>query len=307
MIGLTSGTGVDGTVARLDTQHRDAGLLRAVGPWTLAASTVCNVVGAGIFAVPAALAASVGTYAPLALLICALAVGSVAICFAEGGSRIASSGGSYGYVAAAFGPLAGFVAGTLAWFSNILACGGVAAALAEVVASVLPPSLKDVVRVLVIVGVISAIAWINVGGVVRGMRLVSAATLLKLIPLAIFVVIGAAAVHGDNYVQTVTISTEGMGRALILALFAFTGMETSLSASGEVAQPARTIPRALMLAMLIVTMLYIAIQLVAQGILGPALASSTVPLADAMGRISPQLRLLMLGGRRHIDVRPDEH
>ncbi len=280
----------------MDAKQRDAGLLRAVGPWTLAASTVCNVVGAGIFAVPGALAASVGPYAPLALLVCALAVGSVAICFAEGGSRIASSGGSYGYVAAAFGPLAGFVAGTLAWFGNILACGGVAAALADVVVSLVPASLKAPVHVLVIVAVISGIAWVNVGGVVRGMRLVSAATMLKLIPLAIFVVVGALAIRAENFDQSVALSTSGLGRALILALFAFTGMETSLAASGEVAQPARTIPRALMLAMLIVTLLYIAIQVVAQGILGPALALSTVPLADAMSRISPGLRLLMLAG-----------
>jgi basic amino acid/polyamine antiporter, APA family len=86
---------VDGTVLGLNTEQRDAGLLRAVGPWTLAASTICNVVGAGIFAVPGALAASVGPYAPLALLVCALAVAAVAICFAEGGSRVASSGGCY--------------------------------------------------------------------------------------------------------------------------------------------------------------------------------------------------------------------
>lgn len=280
----------------MDAKQRDAGLLRAVGPWTLAASTVCNVVGAGIFAVPGALAASVGPYAPLALLVCALAVSSVAICFAEGGSRIASSGGSYGYVAAAFGPLAGFVAGTLSWFGNILACGGVAAALSDVVVSLLPAPLKAPAHVLVIVAVIGGIAWINVGGVVRGMRLVSAATMLKLIPLAIFVIVGASAIHGENFGQAVSLSTSGMGRALILALFAFTGMETSLAASGEVAQPSRTIPRALMLAMLIVTVLYIAIQVVAQGILGSALALSTVPLADAMGRISPALRLLMLAG-----------
>ncbi len=280
----------------MDAKQRDAGLLRAVGPWTLAASTVCNVVGAGIFAVPGALAANVGPYAPLALLICALAVGSVAICFAEGGSRIASSGGSYGYVTAAFGPLAGFVAGTLAWFSNILACGGVAAALAGVVVSLMPAPLKAPVHMLVIVTVIGGIAWVNVGGVVRGMRLVSAATMLKLIPLAIFIVVGALAIRGENFAQSVSLSTEGLGRALILALFAFTGMETSLAASGEVAQPSRTIPRALMLAMLIVTLLYISIQVVAQGILGPALAQSTVPLADAMNRISPALRLLMLAG-----------
>ena len=283
-------------IAAVDTNKRDAGLLRAVGPWTLAASTVCNVVGAGIFAVPGALAASVGSYAPLALLVCALAVGSVAICFAEGGSRIASSGGSYAYVATAFGPLAGFVAGVLCWFSNILACGGVAAALADVAVSLLPGPWRPAVHALVIVVVIGGIAWVNVGGVVRGMRLVSAATMVKLIPLIIFVVVGATAIHADNFAQAVTISTAGLGRALILALFAFTGMETSLATSGEVAQPARTIPRALMLAMLIVTLFYIAIQVVAQGILGPALAASTVPLADAMNRVSPALRLLMLAG-----------
>ena len=283
-------------VAAVDTNQRDAGLLRAVGPWTLAASTVCNVVGAGIFAVPGALAASVGSYAPLALLVCALAVGSVAICFAEGGSRIASSGGSYAYVAAAFGPLAGFVAGVLSWFGNILACGGVAAALADVAVSLLPGPWQPAMHALVIVVVIGGIAWVNVGGVVRGMRLVSAATMVKLIPLMIFVVVGATAIHADNFAQAVTLSTAGLGRALILALFAFTGMETSLAASGEVAQPARTIPRALLLAMLIVTLLYVAIQVVAQGILGPALAASTVPLADAMNRVSPALRLLMLAG-----------
>ena len=97
----------------MKTSQRDAGLVRAVGPWGLAASTVSIVVGASIFVVPAALAANIGLYAPLAILVCAVAVGSVAICFAEGGSRIPSSGGAYGYIEAAFGPLTGYVAGTL--------------------------------------------------------------------------------------------------------------------------------------------------------------------------------------------------
>jgi APA family basic amino acid/polyamine antiporter len=88
----------------------------------------------------------------------------------------------------------------------------------------------------------------------------------------------------------------GIGRAMILAVFAFMGMETSLCASGEVARPERTIPRALALAMGSVTLLYVAVQIVAQGMLGSSLASSPVPLADAMARISPTLRLLMLAG-----------
>jgi amino acid transporter len=89
---------------------------------------------------------------------------------------------------------------------------------------------------------------------------------------------------------------EGLGRALILALFTLTGMEGALSTSGEVANPSRAIPRALATAIGSVVLLYIAIQITAQGILGPALAHSTVPLADAMARISPALRALMLAG-----------
>jgi amino acid transporter len=83
---------------------------------------------------------------------------------------------------------------------------------------------------------------------------------------------------------------------VILALFAFTGMEVPLSASGEIAQPSRTIPRALGIAMGSVTLIYIAIQVVAQGLLGPALGLSPAPLADSMAKIHPGLRVVMLAG-----------
>jgi amino acid transporter len=83
---------------------------------------------------------------------------------------------------------------------------------------------------------------------------------------------------------------------MILGVFAFMGMETSLCASGEVAHPTRTIPRALAIAMLFTTLLYVAVQLIAQGVLGSSLADSTVPLADAMAQVNPTLRLLMVAG-----------
>jgi amino acid transporter len=277
-------------------QQRDKGLVRAVGTWGLTASIINIVVGAGIFAVPAALAAGIGPYAPLAFIVCAIAIGSVAICFAEGGSRIPTSGGAYGYIEAAFGPLISYVAGTLLWFSDALACGGVAAALADVVVSVMPPQVRTPAHAAVVIGAIGAIAWVNIGGVARGTRLVNTATLVKLIPLAVFVIAGAGAVHIVNFMPSAQPSSGGVGRALILALFAFTGMEVSLAASGEVVRPARTIPRALAIAMLFVTLLYVAVQVIAQGILGASLATSTVPLADAMARISPALRALMLVG-----------
>jgi APA family basic amino acid/polyamine antiporter len=284
------------SVAGITESKRDAGLVRAVGTWGLAASIVNIVIGAGIFAVPGALAGTMGPYAPVAFLICAIAVGSVAICFAEGGSRMATSGGAYGYIEAAFGPLTGYVAGTLLWFSDMLACGGVAAALADVTVSLLPTPWKGTAHAVVIVGVIGGIALVNIAGVSRGGQLIDALTAVKLIPFAIFIIAGAGAIHSANFAPTVHASTAGLGRAVTLAMFAFTGMEVPLSASGEIARPSSTIPRALAIAMVSVTLVYIAIQVIAQGILGPALGQSTAPLADAMARISPALRLVMLLG-----------
>lgn len=279
---------------------RDAGLLRGIGTWGLSLNIVNSVIGASIFAVPGILAASVGLYAPLIFLFCALAVGSVGLCFAEGGSRMATSGGVYGYVEAVFGPLLGYVAGTLLWFGNALSCAGIAAALADIAVRLLTPSasppMPTIVRAVVIVAFVGGFALVNISGAARVARFVSGATLVKLLPIAIFVVLGAGAIRLENFVAAEAPDLAGFGRAAILVLFATMGMETPLTASGEVANPARAIPRALVISMLAVTTLYIAIQVIAQGVLGPALAQSSTPLADAMAGISPALRLLLLAG-----------
>jgi amino acid transporter len=278
----------------MESSQRDAGLVRAVGPWSLAASIVNMVVGASIFVIPAALASNVGAYAPLAIIACAIAVGSVAICFAEGGSRMPSSGGAYAYIEDAFGPLVAYCAGTLLWVSDALACGGVVVALADVIVGVSPPRVAPVLHAAIVVAAIGGVTAVNLGGVARGTRLVNATTLLKLFPLLALVMLGSLSIHARNFVGQPNGS--GFGRATILALFAFMGMETSLCASGEVERPERNIPRALALAIAAVTLLYVAIQLVAQGVLGAALATSTAPLADAAGRIHPALRVLLLAG-----------
>jgi APA family basic amino acid/polyamine antiporter len=284
------------TLQPANKDQRDVGLLRVVGPWALAANIISMVIGAGIFAVPAALAACVGQYAPFAFLACGLAVGAVAICFAEGGSRIPTSGGVYGLIEAAFGPITGYVGGTLLWVGCVLACAGVAAALGDVVASTLPPSFSGTARAATIFVAIGTITLVNIGGVQRGARFVGAITVLKLAPLVIFIIVGVGAMHRANFSQSFQYDSQGLGRALILAVFAFVGMEASLCASGEVRQPNRTIPRALAIAMLTTMTVYVAIQTVAQGILGPSLATSKAPLADAMAQIHPALRVLMLAG-----------
>src|SRR5262249_46707619 len=141
------------------------------------------------------------------------------------------------FVDTAFGPFVGFVCGLLLLISDVLACGGVAAGLADVVASVSPASLSTFVRISVTLCVIGGIAAVNVLGVARGAGLVAVTTALKLLPLVVFIVVGIGAVHTSNFSVTVQPNAQDLGRALILALFSLVGMETSLCASGEVRNP----------------------------------------------------------------------
>jgi len=275
---------------------RDRGLVRAVGVWAFAASIINGVVGAGIFSLPSAMASLTGDWAPAAFLLCAVAIGAVVLCAAEASGRVATSGGGYGYVDAAFGPVAAFVTGTFIWIAAVLACGGIAAALADGLAASIPVLGDPMLRAGIIVLVIGGLCLLNIAGVSPAARVVTVLTVIKLLPLLILVVVGGFVLLSEGRAPATPQPAAAFGQGVILALFAFSGMETPLSASGEVTNPARNIPRALFLAMGLVTALYIAVQLVTEGLLGDALAGSVTPLADAMSRVSPALGMLLLLG-----------
>ena len=117
----------------------DNTLVRALGVRTLAASIVNTTVGAGIFVLPAAVAATIGAAAPVAFLICATAMGLIVTCFAMAGSRVAMTGGVYAYVEIAFGPFVGFLAGVLLYLASVMApiaSSGMARSLLVVVVAV---------------------------------------------------------------------------------------------------------------------------------------------------------------------------
>ena len=137
----------------------------------------------------------------------------------------------------------------------------------------------------IIILVLGGIAWINVAGVESAARIISWATFIKVLPILAGNRATTPLAHRPG---------EGIGEAVILALFALSGMESPLAASGEVDNPTRNIPRALILAMGSIGLLYILIQLVAQALLGAGLIGSKAPLADALGMVDPRLRALML-------------
>ena len=266
-------------------ESREAPLVRAIGVRGLAATTFNIVVGGGIFVVPAVAASGLGAAAPVAYLVCAAIMGLIALCMAEAGSRVARTGGPYAYVEAALGGFVGFLAGVLLWLLATLATAAVASVFASSVAVFAPALGGRAGRAAVLVSLFVVLALVNVRGVRQGTRLVELVTVAKLLPLVLFVAAGALFVRADYLAWDAVPSLDRVGRASIGLFFAFAGIESALMPSGEVRDPSRTVPLALMIAMIAVTSLYVAVQIVTQGVLGPELASETTqrgaPLAMA--------------------------
>ncbi|HEX9953041.1 MAG TPA: amino acid permease [Rubricoccaceae bacterium] len=274
------------------------GLVRALGVRALSANAVNGCIGSGIFLLPATVAGALGPAAIVAYVACAVAIGLVVACFAEAGSRVARSGGAYAYAETAFGPYVGFVVGTVNWLALVSSLAAVAAALVAVAAEVAAPLTHPAVRIAVLGGMIGGFAWVNVRGVREGARFAVTATVAKLLPLAVLIGFGLPAVRAENLAWTSVPTPSAFGSGSLLLIFAFVGTEGALTSSGEIRDPARTVPRAIALAMAVVLAFYLALQVVAQGVLGPDLPRSTAaPLAEAAGRVlgAPGRALLLAG------------
>ena len=262
-----------------DTSERS--LVRALGTWGLAASILNITVGGGIFRLPAAAAGALGAAAPIAYVVCAVAMGLIVLCFAEAGSRVSLTGGLYAYVEVAFGPLIGFLCGVMLWAGITAATAAVTSFFADALGALVPLLASEPARTVSIVAVLAALAALNIAGVRGASRFNAVMTVAKLLPLIALVVVGASAVHGENLRWTSTPATPDIARASVVLIFAFLGVESALVPSGEVHDPSRTVPRAIFLAMIGATVLYLSVQLVTQGILGPALVGQKTPLAEA--------------------------
>ena len=178
-----------------------------------------------------------------------------------------------------------------------LAVAAVATIFADSVGSLLPALGGGGGRTALLVGLFAVLAAINIRGVRQGTALNTATTIAKLLPLLLLVAVGAFAVKWQYLAPAGAPATGQVARTSILLIFAFSGIESALVPSGEVKDTSRTVPRAIFIAMLGVTVLYLALQLVAQGVLGPELATAQTPLADAAGRVmGPTGRTLVLVG-----------
>lgn len=255
---------------------QDEGLVRVIGTGALGLSVVNMVVGAGIFVMPGLVAAVIGPAAILAYLICSVTVALVFLCFAEVGSRVSRSGGAYAYVEEAFGPFVGFIASILFWFGfSALADAAITVIMVDSIAIVVPILDESIPRAVFIIALLTFLAAVNVRGVKAGVRLYIFNTLAKLVPLLLLVGAGLFVINIEYLAIPEWPSAASIGASTILLFYAFNGAESALNASGEIQNPSKTVPLGLLLGLGGILLLYVGLQTVAQGVLGPELANDT--------------------------------
>jgi basic amino acid/polyamine antiporter, APA family len=276
------------------------GLARTIGPMGLAASVINVIIGSSIFVFPAIVAAELGAAGILPYLVAALAMGLIALCYAESGSRVPRAGGTYAYVETAFGPFTAWVVGLLIYLGvQLIASAVVAAVFIRSLSALVPSVGSGLPRALLIVAIYAVFAGINVrGGAKLGARVVEGVTIAKLAPLVLLVAVGLFFFKPEFVRWGGLPPIADVGRMSMRLLYLFAGIESVLAVSGELRDPSRTIPKGALGGLAVATALYLGVQFAAQGLLGPALPShDQAPLADAAAVVlgSPGRSLLLLG------------
>lgn len=262
----------------------DAGLRRSLGVRELAASIVTITIGGGVFLLPATATEALGAAAWLAYVLGAIVFALVVSCFAEAGSRTALTGGPYAYVGEAFGPFWGYITGVLVLLFATTAHAAVISGFAQTMNALVPGIGIGVARLVLLAATLGFFTYINARGVKQGAVTVEIGTVAKLVPLLFLGAFGLFFVRAENLAWPGMPPASALARTTMIMMFAFFGVESALGTSGEVRDPARTVPRAIFTGIGVVTLVYLAVQEAAQGILGAAIVDhKDAPLAAAAG------------------------
>jgi amino acid transporter len=252
--------------------------LSVLGLWMLA---VNGMIGAGIFGIPAEAQRLAGAFSPWLFVTCALLIAPVILCFAQLASAFRGTGGPILYVGSAFGPFAGFQAG---WGYYIARMTAFAANLNLLVTSIgwfWPGANGPAMRIGVLALVAAGMTWVNVVGAQAAMRSLGALTVLKLAPLVALALYGLFELDREVFAATLAPPDAGdLGAAILLAIYAYVGFESSLVPAGEARDPQRDLPRALLWSLAVTAALYALVQVAAQHLL-PGLAGAQRPLVEA--------------------------
>jgi len=258
----------------------EADLVRGIRRWDLVAITINGIIGAGIFGLPSKVYSLIGTYSLIAFVVCALVVALIILCFAEVSSRFEETGGPYLYAREAYAPAVAFEVGWLIWLVRVTAFAANCNLLINYLSFFCESATTPFWRASIILVVVAVLAIINLLGIRQTTIVSNVFTIGKLVPIIIFVAAGMFFLNPAAYKFEALPETGRFSQSVLLLVYAFTGFEMATIPAGEIRDPQRNLPRALLIALLVVAILYIMIQVVCVGTL-PGLAQSQKPLADA--------------------------
>lgn len=261
--------------------------VKKIGLWTSTSLVVGNMIGAGVFMMPAAL----GAYGGISIfgwLFSAMGALLLAKVFGKLSTLIGGkNGGSYIYTTLGLGDFAGFLVAWGYWISVWVSNAAIAIAFVSAL-SVLFPVLEThaLFAVMVGLGAIWFLTWVNSQGVRESGKLQLVTTLLKLIPLLVVIVGGLFFFDISNFTPFNPSSETPMGAIAItaaLTLYAFLGVESATVPAGNIENPEKTIPKATFFGTIITAAVYILGTVVVMGMIPSELLSrSPAPFADAM-------------------------
>ncbi|MEN3973236.1 APC family permease [Sphingomicrobium sp. XHP0235] len=231
---------------------------RDMGTLGVAFITINGLIGAGIFGLPEVLHEAVGSFAPWLLLIGGALVMSIVVCFAELTRMTDRSGGPQRFVTDAYGRFAGFQIGWTFYSARILSQAANTTVMIAYAAAVWPAIGEGIANDIAIVAALGAMTILNIVGIRRVVTVLGAMTFLKLAPLIVLIGVGLVSAATPGPIELPRFSAvEGIALA---ALYAFVGFENATIPAGETRDPKRSMPKALLMSLAIVTLIYFALQ-----------------------------------------------
>ncbi|WP_338863955.1 APC family permease [Myxococcus stipitatus] len=256
---------------------------RAVSRWELVGFSINDVIGSGVYLLPAAAAASLGSASTGAVVLAGLAVLLLVLCFAEAASYFDKPGSAYLYTREAFGELVGFQVGWMTWLARVASVASLSVGFSRALGYLWPSAKEGVGQSLAIAIPLLVLTAINIIGVKGGARTAVFLAVTKTVPLLIFIGVGLFFVSTPLATSVAPRADGNLGETVLLLLFAYAGFENTAAPAGEFKNPRRDVPFALVVQIGVVTLIYTAVQWVALGTL-PGVVESKTPLADAAAR-----------------------
>lgn len=269
------------------SKNQNEDLKRVMGLSGFSLNIVNITIGAGIFVLPAIVGVQLGAYSIYAYLFCGFMMACIMLCYAEIGTRVTTSGGSYAYVTAAFGDFAGYIISWLSVFGwSILGSAALMNIIADSLAGFFPALSIRWVRAIFFLVLLSFLALTNIRGAKQGVTFVKWISIIKLLPLIAIVIFGFAFINMDNLRFDALPSFKSFASTCLVLFFAFAGFETALGASGEIKNPRRTIPLGILIGGGIILLLYVLLQITTVGLLGSQMVDvQDAPLAAVANKI----------------------